>query len=57
MSPNADRLIGMMIGGWEIYQLMTFCMIWVCFCKVESKVVCRLPIVWGNREKEEVCTK
>lgn len=56
MSPNADRLIGMMVGGWRIYQLMPFCMIWVCFCKVESKVFCHLPIVVG-KWRQEVCKK
>ena len=54
MSPNADRLVGVMAGGWRISQLMPFCVIWFSFYKVGSKVVYCLLIVGKNiGEKEE----
>ena len=58
MSLDADRPIGLMAGGWEISQLMPFCMIWFSLCKAESRIFYHLLILQrntGEKEIDQVC--
>lgn len=45
MPPDAEGLVPVMAGDWGLSQLMPCSMTWLCFCKVESRVIYCLLVV------------